>query len=264
MSPAHFNVPCYVLTIESEGGARRAHASQELHSLGLSAVFVKGFHKSDPWIVSEYSEPLNLLLSKRGLTRGEIAVYCGHRKIWREFLSSGHSHALILEDDFRVSNRAEFAAAIRDGLEQSANWDILKFFDFKPKRVIESLTINSTKLVRYKYAASGAVAYMISRDAAQKLLSRKRFFRAVDEDFSWPWEFGLSIWSVSPNLVMEISDVLGGSLLEKDRRVAKRRRNIARSVWGNVIQAYKLVRSKLYEVELNRRAAHKEVVEIPE
>ena len=112
--------------------------------------------------------------------------------------------------------------------------------------MLERRAIGSTGIVRYKYAASGAVAYLIDRKAAQKLLSRKRFFRAVDEDLSWPWELGLSIWSVSPNLVEEVSHNLGGSLLEMDRKSTKRRRNIARSLWGNVIQAYKLARSKAY------------------
>lgn len=79
--------------------------------------------------------------------------------------------------------------------------------------------------------------YMINRDAATKLLSRSRFFRAVDEDLSWPWELGLSVWSVSPNPVAEVSHTLGRSLLEADRKAGKRKKNIARSLWGNVIQA---------------------------
>jgi len=124
----------------------------------------------------------------------------------------------------------------------------LKFFDFMPKRVLERKSVNSTSIVRHKYPAWGAVAYLIDRDAAERLLSRRRFFRAVDEDFSWHWELGLSIWSVSPNLVEEVSPVLGGSLLENDRVSNKRRRNTLRSLWGNVIQAFKFVRSRIHNM----------------
>ncbi len=246
MALSEINIPSYVLTIEQKGGERRNHAIQQLSALGLRASFIQGFKKNDPSILSAYNGFLNRLLSKRSLTNGEIAVYCGHRKIWREFLSSDHAYALVFEDDFRVIDEEKFSRAIQDGLTQPQNWDILKFFDFKPKRVLERRAIGSTGIVRYKYAASGAVAYLIDRKAAQKLLSRKRFFRAVDEDLSWPWELGLSIWSVSPNLVEEVSHNLGRSLLEMDRKSTKRRRNIARSLWGNVIQAYKLARSKAY------------------
>ncbi|MCV0352547.1 MAG: glycosyltransferase family 25 protein [Nitratireductor sp.] len=246
MAIPDIDIPSYVLTIEQEGGERRTHAYQQLSALGLNTSFVKGFDKEDPSIIDEYNGLLNLLLSKRSLTNGEVAVYCGHRKIWRKFLASHHTHALILEDDFRINDKDKFLRAICDGFDHSLDWDILKFFDFKPKRVLERKAINETSIVRYKYAASGAVAYLIDREAAEKLLSRKRFFRAVDEDLSWPWELGLSVWSVSPNLVEEVSHTLGGSLLEADRMSKKRRRNVFRSLWGNVIQAYKLVRSKTY------------------
>lgn len=241
-------IPCYILTIDSEGGARRLNATRQLRELGLQEIFVAGYLKSDPGIRAEYNHWMNLLRSKRSLTEGEIAVYCGHRKVWREFLSSGHSHALVLEDDFCVTDAGRMKEAIRDALNHAHVWDILQFFDFRPKRVIECRQLDGTTVVRYKYAASGAVAYLISRKAARQLLRRKRFFRAVDDDFSWPWELDLTVWSVSPNLVTEISHELGGSLLEQERQTRRERRNVLRSLWGNVIQAYKLIRSFIYNL----------------
>lgn len=248
------HIPCYVLTVEGENGKRRAHADNQLSSLGLTASFIRGFKKDDPSIYDQYDRLSNRLCSKRDLTSGEIAVYCGHRSIWRAFLSTPHSCALVFEDDFSVTDGHRFSAAVRDGIEHSDTWDILKFFDFKPKPVIESRMINSTRIVRYKYAAAGAVAYLIDRSAAEKLLSRDRFFRAIDEDFSWPWELGLSVWSVSPNLVEEVSHTLGGSLLEEDRLHRRRQKSVVRALWGNAVQTYKLIRSKIHNLGIDINA----------
>jgi len=242
------NISCYVLTIEEEGGPRRRNAIDELAAVGIRAEFVRGFRKDDPKIHGEYNWLINRVVGKRDLTSGEIAVYCGHRESWRRILSTRNTHALVLDDDFSVIDPKAFSTAITDAYENPTSWNVLKFFDFKPKRVLASRRIGSTNIVRYKYAASGAVAYLIDRNAATKMLSRKRFFRAVDEDFSWSWELDLCVWSVSPNLVAEVSDGLGGSLLEEDRLRNKRQRNILRSLWGNVIQAYKMIRSKLYNM----------------
>src|SRR5690606_17344339 len=78
----------YVLTIEEYGGQRRRNADQEISKIGLEATFIDGYSKRSAIIQKEYSPRLNLISNKRNLTDGEIAVYCGHRKIWREFLSS--------------------------------------------------------------------------------------------------------------------------------------------------------------------------------
>lgn len=232
-----------VLTIDEPGGSRRQSAESELGKAGLHGEFVQGYMKGDPSASQEYSEIKNLFLSKRGLTTGEIAVYAGHRRLWRRFLQSDYDYAMILEDDFRIIDMAAFQTAIIDCLSHPNAWGMVKYFDFKPKRIISQQKIGSTELVRYKYAASGAVCYLLNRAATERLLSRARFFRPVDEDFSWDWDLARSIWSVSPNPVSEAADELGGSLLEADRNTNKLNRNALRSVWYNFVQAYKQIRS---------------------
>lgn len=238
----------YVLTIDAADGSRRLHASRELAGLGLEGRFIQGFLKDDPALGNVYSPALNLLLAKRDLTPGEIAVYAGHRKIWQAIVDGGEPCALVFEDDFRALDRDRFQAALRDCLSAAERWDIVKFFDFKPKRVIRRSRAGATDLVAYKYPASGAVAYLISRDAALRLLARRRIFRPVDEDFSWPWEFRLRIWSVSPNLVEEVSPDLGGSHLEQMRLANKSRRPLGRRLWANILQGWKLCRSYMFRL----------------
>ena len=195
-----------------------------------------------------YSQTKNLLLSKRSLTTGEIATYAGHRKIWQRIIDDGCAYALVLEDDFHIADKGRFQVAIADCLSASQKWDIVKFFDLKPKRIVHRKKIGATDLVAFRYPASGAVAYLISRDAACRLLSRRRIFRQVDVDLSWPWEFGLVVWSIYPSLVEEISSRLGGSHLE-DMRLSKRaKRSLIRGVWGNFVQAWKLLRAFIYRL----------------
>ncbi|GHC62967.1 glycosyltransferase family 25 protein [Limoniibacter endophyticus] len=240
---ANFALAVSILTIQPEGGPRRLHAEKQLQTIGLSGTFIQGFSKNDPQIMSEYTSVKNLLFSKRDLTLGEIAVYCGHRAIWRNFLESDAKHLLVMEDDFVVLDPRKFIEALADCLDKQSDWGMVKFFDYRPKRVRRRKQLNATEIVQYKYAASGAVCYLINRQTAENFLKRKRFFRAVDEDFSWGWELGLDVWSVTPNLMADGSETLGGSLLQDDRLAKKKQRNLPRSFWANLIQAYKLTRS---------------------
>lgn len=238
-------ISIFVLTIDPEGSERRQSATRQLARAGLQGEFVEGFRKDNPAIMAEYDQRRNLIASKRSLTPGEIAVYCGHRAIWRQFLKTDAECALVLEDDFQITDLNGLSTALRDCLSHQTAWGMAKLFDFHPKRIKEQKKIGRTEIVRYKYASSGAVAYLIDRATAEKFLTRKKFFRAVDEDFSWEWELDLNIWSVLPNPVADGGDLLGGSLLENDRAGRKKRRNVLRSLWGNVLQSYKLTRSML-------------------
>jgi glycosyl transferase family 25 len=240
------NLGVFVLTIETPGGVRRTHAASELGRLGFSFDFVQGIDQNSADIDRAYSRILNWILHKRSLTRGEISVYLGHRKIWQEVTRRGMDFALIFEDDFKIRNDEQFILAVNDAISHRGIWGIIKFFDFNHKKVVESAKIGATQLVGYKYPASGAVAYLIKRQTAQSLLYRRHLFRPIDEDFSHPWEFSMRVWSTSPNLVDEVSFQLGGSTLEGERSDLRRKKIVIRSVWGNFLQARKLVRSLWY------------------
>ncbi|WP_292428192.1 glycosyltransferase family 25 protein [Mesorhizobium sp.] len=222
------------------------HAANELGRVGLSFDFVQGVDQNSAEIDRAYSRLLNWTLHKRSLTRGEISVYLGHRKIWQEVMRKGMDFALVFEDDFKIRDDEQFVQAINDAISHRGIWSIVKFFDFNHKKVVESIKIGATHLVGYKYPASGAVAYLISRQAAQSLLRRRHLFRPIDEDFSHPWEFSIRVWSTSPNLVDEVSLKLGGSILESERSDLRSKRIVVRSVWGNFLQARKFLRSLWY------------------
>ena len=245
-------VNAFVLTIDKIGGQRRLSAEREMEGIGLPFFMVEGMTVSDLESGTAYSPALNLLLQKRSLSPPEIAIYEGHRRIWHEIVARGLDMALVVEDDVRFTDRAAFADALAQLESIRDKWDVVKFFDYRPKKPIDTYTFGKLRLVGYKYPASGAVAYLINARAAAALLRRKRIFRPVDEDFSPPWEFSLRVWSTQPNLVEEISAELGGSLTEKERYAVRRRKNILRSIWGKALKTSKLVRSSIYRRRLRR------------
>ena len=193
-----------------------------------------------------------LLWQKRSLSAGEIAVYCGHRRIWARLVDSGAPFALVLEDDFGISDPQAFCAVLDDCERHPEGWDVIKLFDFNPKPVRLRRRLGTSELVAHRFPAAGAVGYVIGRAAAERMLSRQRFFRAVDEDWSWPWEFALSIWSLSPNCIEEISVGLGGSVRAPATGPSPSRHPL-RALWANAVQTWKSLRARSYAGSMARR-----------
>lgn len=242
-------IPIFVLTIDSPGGVRRAHCERLFAKQELQFTFVDGVSGNDLDIDQVYSRRKNLLFAKRSLSPAEISTYFGHRKIWQEFIGTGEDVCLVVEDDLEIINQTDFQIAISNARDY-ATWDILNFFDFKPKPILHSEDWHSLSIADYKYPSSGTVAYLINRKAAQKLLSRKKIFRPVDEDLSNCWEFDIRVRSISPNLVDEVSHTLGGSMLEGSRLAEKKQRPLPRSTWAIFLEVAKQFRAYRYRRSL--------------
>lgn len=243
-------LPCYVLTLDSPFGARYRSAAGQLATLPFDVSFVRGVRLAAPRASPRYCGWRNRLFMKRPMTAGEVSVYLGHRRIWGRLLAAGHDLAFVLEDDFVVRDRETLLAALNDARAIPIDWDIVKFFDFKPKLVIQRWQTTRTEFVTYKYPPSGCVAYLIRAEAAARLLERRRIYRPIDEDWSHPWELGLRIVSVMPNPVTEAAGLLGGSLLEVDRRATKDRyRSVLRSLYGMALTVAKNARARQWQRE---------------
>ena len=87
--------------------------------------------------------------------------------------------------------------------------------------------VDDVTLVKWSSPTAGMVAYLITREAAQKLLSQTQIWRQVDEDTKLFWEF--YIWSVQGCPIVDNSDALGGSLIVSERQQA-RQGNLPRSL----------------------------------
>ncbi|MGB0893112.1 MAG: glycosyltransferase family 25 protein [Parashewanella sp.] len=85
-----------------------------------------------------------------------------------------------------------------------SNWDIIKLADNQNNPVVDSRTLdNGVEIVCYKRIPNCTTGYMISRQGAEKLLSRKRFYRAIDVDMQFHQELGLKIIGLRPYPITE-------------------------------------------------------------
>lgn len=179
---------------------------------------------------------------KRMPTRSEMAAYATHRLGWQTLLARDWKYALVVEDDFRfydpliVRQAVQHAAALlADGRH------MIKLFDFprdRSRHIGIQTEIAGLPLVKWKRTRAGLVGYLVSREGAARLLARERVFRVVDEDIKFFWEIGLDIWSLPGNPIREAASDLGGSLLESDRRGA-RRRDLLKSIKGMLLTIHR-------------------------
>lgn len=207
-------------------------ASRQLDAIDCPFSFVEGLTVHDPETTRLYDAELNRKRSKRPLAPTEVAAYASHRKALSQLLESDAEVALVLEDDFRLTEPNAFQSRIAALWQSPVDWDILKLFDFSQRRAVESVAVGDMAIVSHGSPTAGMVGYLITRRGAERLLSRNMIYRQIDEDIKFFWELGLRVLSVHPNLVSEISDQLGGSLIERQRSEVKLKRGWVASLKG--------------------------------
>ncbi|TDH34804.1 hypothetical protein E2A64_13700 [Pseudohoeflea suaedae] len=247
-------ISCFILTSPESPDARRESAIGQLAGMDLQHCLVDGFTRKSPEVSAFYSRWKNLLLAKRSMSNGEVATYLGHRLIWQKILDTGLPAALILEDDFRFRDPATARETIRTAFEEGARWDMIKLFDYQPRKSIANYERNGVTFVLRERPGSGLVGYVISRECCRRLLRRKSIFIPVDEELRCWFEHRISIVSVYPNVVEDGADLFSGSILEEHRQAMKRKRNILRSLWGNLLTLRLNIKSRLWRNRVLRHA----------
>lgn len=240
----------YVLTIEEAGGVRRSNIEGELLNLNFSWEFIDGIKKDSSILHGLYSPIKNIIFSSNNLSDAEIATYASHRLIWERIANGTARYGLVFEDDAHIIDRSGFNRALAEIAAGDLQFELVKFFDFNPKAIAVRRDAGTTQLVSHRLLSSGLVCYLVSRDAARKLLRRKKVYRSADEDLSHAWEFDLQVWSVVPNPVIEAQIAEAPSTLEPYRNAAKK--TVIRSIFGTVLQALKQLRTRAYHRSLMR------------
>lgn len=140
----------------------------------------------------------------RNPRRRNIEGSLSHLNVWRNFLKSGHKYALVLEDDMQFD-----PAKLRGVIEQLQFyphlWDITSFEVSHRGAPVDLAKLGGTDLVLYLTRVSHIGAYIINRDAAQKLLARALPIQMpIDHYFTRSWEFGLIFAGVEPRAVQQV------------------------------------------------------------
>ncbi len=117
------------------------------------------------------------------IPRGDKACLLSHRRCWEAFLATGDSHAVVLEDDVRLSPTA--SAWLASDAWVPAGIGLVKLEHYGPRGQRVLLTDfrrlgDGFRLARMLSRHTGAAAYLVSRAAAELLMAQTRFDLPVD------------------------------------------------------------------------------------
>jgi glycosyl transferase family 25 len=117
------------------------------------------------------------------IPKGDKCCLLSHRRAWEAFLATGDAHAVFLEDDVRLSPSAG-ALLTGDGWIP-AGVDVVKLEHYGPPG--QRVLLSDMRSIGEDFAMgrmlsrhTGAAAYILSRAAAQALLTQTRFDLPVD------------------------------------------------------------------------------------
>ena len=142
--------------------------------------------------------------------------------------------AFIFEDD---ADFVDGAAAVLDEISsRPADWDILKLYSNKPKRLRSAKAIDGA----YAYGLTrkipmSTIGYAITREAASHLAATSLpFSRPLDIDLKFWWDNGICIKTVQPSLCFPATGAEGRSSITPDRRASRRDRSFTDRFFRNL------------------------------
>lgn len=170
------------------------------------------------------------------MSRNEISCFLSHRKVWREILESNLDAALVMEDD------AQPVSSFHDSLDlavkhiEEAGFIRFPFRDGRERGEVINKD-GTAQLIKPNCTGLGMVAQLIDRRTAEQLLrTTEQFDRPVDTLLQMHWVTGVHPHSIVPGGIMEISNTLGGTTLEKRKdRLMKLKREILRPIYRSRI-----------------------------
>lgn len=186
-----------------------------------------------------------------GIRLGEIGCYLSHEKVWKEFLDSNYSYAVVLEDDVSFVP-SEFNNLFPKLLTHKDQWDILKLQNGQIPTVSSLMYNKKYNLNPILYSYVSTLGYIINRKAAKILLSISRPLKMpVDLLLMRHWEMNLKLLALEPCILTQQKNNttnIGHSQyytfhkLQIDNIFDKAKRLIIRlaTSWANIIYGLKL------------------------
>lgn len=183
----------------------RAAITKRLATHGLSPTFIDAV---DGRIIQETERAQHLNPERRKflariLSPGALGCSLSHQHAWQALLDSNADCALILEDDAILSNSAH--SVLNHLATRATDFDIVTLHHYKhrPLHLIDKLP-SDHELSVARYNQIGAIAYMVSRDAAARLLvSSAPITFEIDVYMNRWWEHGISNLLVYPPIAQE-------------------------------------------------------------
>ena len=197
-------LPIYVISLRASESRRRA-MTDRMAELGLTFSFIDAVVGKD--IAADQKK--TLLSDKRRrhlaspLSDGALGCLMSHRQAWKQLLDTTGDAALILEDD------ADLAAEALDILPRIAalkgRFDLINLHHTSGRPLVDVARLSPTHALSItRYVSIGAIGYVVSRAAAERLLavSTPGIFE-VDVLMNRWWEHGVKTLVLTPSVVSE-------------------------------------------------------------
>ena len=199
-------IPIFIINMASSI-ERWESTSHQLKLLGLESIrFDATIGKSltEQEVAQWYDKEKNKQSHHRDLTIGEIGCYVSHKRVWKKIVDEQIPYCLILEDDLSISDELP---KVLEQIEHLQGWELIKLFDNRDIPFVKSQKLNNTfSIGNFRKVPNGCLGYLLSLEGARKLLTRKRFYRAVDLDIQFHSEVGLSVIGIRPYPISEHND----------------------------------------------------------
>lgn len=178
------NLPVWVVNLKKDENRRNFMVSQ-LERLGISYELieaVEGTKVSDENVI-KYSPELSQKTIHRNLTPGEVGCALSHIDLWKRMVKEDIAEALILEDDALIAEAMLGVLANRDKLPK--NWEHINFTTWARVIPFGDFIYDIYRAAKYRERPFSAVAYLLTRTGAEKLLSKViPLCRPIDDYFS--------------------------------------------------------------------------------
>lgn len=157
---------------------RRACMERRLSSIGLVYETLPAVDGCARW--DELKLSIDLPAFKRHVGRdvlaGEVGCYHSHLHAWQRLVDSEAQVLLVLEDDMVFHD--DFVDALHVALRGRAHWDMLKLAKIRAKQPVCQGLLGPYRMNACIGAFTGFGAYLLQREAAQRLLPRMLPIRA--------------------------------------------------------------------------------------
>lgn len=231
----------YVINLE-KSTVRRQYMQDLLSGFEfLDLEFVKaidGRSLSDEALHTRFDFKKSRALYGKTMNAGEVGCVLSHRKVYQTLLDSEDPYALVLEDDISVVRDLNLLDL--EAIDKIANSD-------RPRSILLSgdYSYFKRKPVVRVYAANGAYAYIINREAAKRILSINAPCNLADD-----WKFykrkGVKLFAVYPYMIDANTNMeLLGSDVKQDIWSIDRSKMSLKEVF---IQAYTSIIERLFRI----------------
>lgn len=185
----------------------------------------------------QYVEKTYINQNRRLLSPGELGCSLSHVKLYKDFLASGASHALVLEDDVIGDDAAiESVLGLLNDLPEEAllicgGQEGLDTRKYQMGKKISQGPATLFRVAKFsqQYTFRGC-CYVITRKSAQAVLDKQFQFIALADDWDW-YLSGTSLDMYYTKLFEHPLD-LSTSHIEKDRAVF-----VEKSIWKKLFSS---------------------------